>query len=413
VVNEWEEVMDKPMALVGASVKSMTLQLQRLPTRSKQYLGGGAVLLCLLLGGVLMAADPEPEIVPPYLHRVDSFRVSGSEHFEEVRLFSGRINARQHADMGFEQGGKLAEVLVDEGEKVERGDVLAILDSELLHIEEREQLAQLREAKAKLKLTENSLVRQTSLKRSGFTSEQRIDELNTEKESLLAMIARLDAAVASVASRVRKASLLAPFDGVVTRRFADQGGAVNPAQAVLRLQQSGAMEAHIGVPLQQSAGLVPGNLQSVSVAGQKYTATVLAVGADLHPLTRTVMVRLGLDSTAPLVNGDLATMTLVSNVKQAGYWVPASAMSGGVRGLWNLLVLNLEAEDQYRVTTRAVVVHYALGEKVFVSGDLRGDESIVATGIQRVVAGQLVRQRVLPEVLERAVASQSEQGATL
>jgi len=405
--------MDKPMAFVQASLKSVALELQRLPKSSKQYLFGGSVLLCLLLGGVLMAADRESEVVPPYLHRVDAFQVRGSDHYEEVRLFSGRVNARQHADLGFEQGGKLAEVLVDEGEQVERGDVLAILDSELLHIEEREQLAQLREAKAKLKLTENSLVRQISLKRSGFTSEQRIDELNTEKETLLAMIARLDAAVASVASRVRKSSLFAPFDGVVTRRFSDQGGTVTPAQAVLRLQQSGAMEAHIGIPPQQSVGLVPGSVQSVSVAGRDYTATVLAVGADLHPLTRTVMVRLGFDAAAPLVNGDLATMTLVSNVSSAGYWIPSSAMSGGVRGLWNVLVLGVVAEDQYRIEARSVDVLYALEESVFVSGDLREGESIVAMGIQRVVAGQLVRQQIRSEELERVVASATEQGTAL
>jgi len=408
-----KNMMDKQMALLSTAVKNTLLRLELLSARERHGLLAGLALLSLTLVAALLSASSAPEVVEPYLHRVEALQLSGSDHYQEVRLFSGRVNARQHADMSFEQGGSLAEVLVDEGEQVKRGAVLAILDSELLHIEEREQLAQLREAKAKLKLTENSLVRQTSLKRSGFTSEQRIDELNTEKETLLATIARLDAAAASVASRVRKASLLAPFDGVVTRRFADQGGAVNPAQTVLRLQQSGAMEAHIGVPLQQVTGLVPGSVQSVSVAGQVYMATVLTVGADLHPLTRTVMVRLALDAAMPLVNGDLATMTLVNRVPRAGYWAPVSALSGGVRGLWNVLVLSSEAEDQYRLEVRSVEVHYALGDNVFVSGDLEEGESIVATGLQRVVAGQLVRQQILPELLARPVASNLGQDAIL
>lgn len=405
--------MGKLMAMMGPNVKSLVLHLQSLSADSKRYLLVGAALLAFLLATALMSAGDNDEVVAPYLHRVEAFHVKGSDHYEAVRLFSGRVNARQHADMGFEQGGKLAEVLVDEGEWVEQGDVLAILDSELLHIEEREQLAQLRDAKAKLKLTENSLTRQTSLKRSGFTSEQRIDELNTEKESLLATIARLDAAVASVASRVRKASLVAPFDGVVTRRFADQGGAVNPAQSVLRLQQSGSMEAHIGVPLKQSAALELGSTHRVNVAGQSYIATVLAVGADLHPLTRTVMVRLGLDVKLPLVNGELATMTLVSSVETPGYWLPASAMNGGVRGLWNVLKLKAEGEDQYRIEVRSVEVLYTLDDQVFVSGDLSEGESIVATGGQRVVAGQLVRQKVQPELLDSMPASEPDQGAAL
>lgn len=397
--------MDKPMTLVSTAITNAAMRFQCLPVGAKRACYGGFGLLGLLLATTLFVSGGTPVAAKPYLHRVEALQVSGSDHYQEIRLFSGRVNARQHADMGFEQGGKLAEVLVDEGELVERGAVLAILDSELLRIEEREQLAQLRETKARLKLTENSLTRQTSLKRSGFTSEQRIDELNSEKETLLATLARLDAAAASVATRVRKNSLLAPFDGVVTHRFADQGGAVNPAQTVLRLQQSGAMEAHIGVPLQQVAGLLPGSVQEVRVAGHRYAATVLAVGADLHPLTRTVMVRLGLDASVPLVNGELATLTLISEVDRFGYWVPASAMSGGVRGLWNVMVLSPEADDEFRLEARAVATHYALGQRVFISGDLGEGESIVALGLQRVVAGQRVRLQALVGQVEQVVAS--------
>ena len=358
-----------------------------------------------------LSHNPSEASVFPYYHRVSPLVLSRQDSYRIERRFSGEVSARQHADMGFEQAGKLAEVLVDQGEAVSAGAVLAVLDTELLRIERRELDAQLAETRARLQLTEASLRRQRSLRRSGFTSEQRLDELDAERATLIASIARLDATVAAVASRIRKSTLEAPFDGVVTRRFADQGAVLNPGVAVLRLQQQGAMEAHIGVPVRLLDVLQPGDSKPIEVAGSTLEAQVLAVGADVHTVTRTVMVRLRLPDDARVVNGDLAYLSLAETVAAPGFWVPAAAVTDGIRGLWAVYALVDEAagvaadenpadenpaeEKSYRLEARDVRVIHATGDEVFISGAVRGGETLVATGLHRLVPGQRV-------VLERA-----------
>ena len=140
-----------------------------------------------------------------------------------------------------------------------------------------------------------------------------------------------------------------------------------------------------------------------------FKAGALAVGADVHPLTRTLLVRLALLDKALLVNGDLATMTLPAQVDGAGFWLPATALGGGVRGLWNVLVMVPQQEaGEYRLQARVVEVRYVLEQRAFVGGDLRDGEVIVAAGLQRVVAGQLVRTDMSAEA-EALVAALSVQ----
>ncbi|TQV84808.1 efflux RND transporter periplasmic adaptor subunit [Exilibacterium tricleocarpae] len=359
------------------------------------------LLIAALIGlaGVILAAlgeDPGEAVLAPYFHRVSPLVLSEQSSYQVERRFSGEVSARQHADMGFEQAGKLAEVLVDEGETLAEGDVLAVLDTELLRIERRELDAQLAETRAQLQLTEASLRRQRSLRQSGFTSEQRLDELDAERAALIASIARLDASVASVASRIRKSTLTAPFDGVVTRRFADQGVVLNAGVAVLRLQQQGAMEAHIGVPVRMLPILQPGDPSRIEVDGNTLAARVLAVGADVHAVTRTVMVRFRLPDDALVVNGDLAYLTLTETVDSPGFWVPAAAITDGIRGLWSVYLLAADengtagAGNAYRLESRDIQVIHANREQVFINGAVSSGEKLVAAGLHRLVPGQRV-----------------------
>lgn len=78
--------------------------------------------------------------------------VQWQDGYEVTRHFVGRIEARQESDLGFELGGMVREVLVDEGDLVNVGDVVAALDSDRLHAKRRELVAARDEARARLEL---------------------------------------------------------------------------------------------------------------------------------------------------------------------------------------------------------------------------------------------------------------------
>jgi RND family efflux transporter MFP subunit len=337
--------------------------------------------------------------------------IKHTNHYEVRRRLSGKVRARQHADLGFEQGGKLAEILVDEGVRIAKGDVLAVLDVDLLTIERQELDAQLRDARARLQLTINNLQRQVSLKKSGYTSEQRLDELQTERLTLLAKISSLDASLASLFSRMKKSSLVAPFDGVVTGRYADQGAVVHSGATVMRIQQLGIMEVHLGVPSRLIDTLLPGESVTVQINDQFLQAIVMAVGAHIDAITRTANVRIALPQGVDVVDGDLAFLEVTETINAEGFWLPATAVTDGVRGLWVVYVLDQQesgalAESKnmsdrlYQLKARNVDVLYASGDLFFVAGDIADGALVVTDGILKVVPEQIVNAKFRSEPIK-------------
>ena len=342
-----------------------------------------------------------------YYLEVEPLTVAVVQSHAVDRRYAGTLSARQHADIGFEFQGRLTRILVDEGEQVAAGEPLAELGTELLLNEMWQLKAQLTETRAKLKLSESSLARQKSLKSSGFTSVQQLDELEAERASLLAIQDRLNAGVSSVETRLQKSVLKAPFDGVVTRRFVDQGAVISAGVGVLRLQQTGQMEAHVGVPVKLLTHLQSGQTQSLLVNGELLSAQVLAIGADVHAVTRTVSVRLALPPGARGVNGDLVYLNLQEQVPGEGFWVPIDAVTDGIRGLWTVYGLAPEdasaagAAPRYRVVPRDIQVDHTTATRVFVRGSFSTGELLVANGLHRLAPGQrvvLASQSVQPGV---------------
>jgi RND family efflux transporter MFP subunit len=370
-----------------------------IPRDKRQALFFALVLSFLLTVGLLAKASSGKDrhaTDAPYLHLAAGYELVEQNERLVDRRYTGVVSARQHADVGFEMGGKLAKVMQDEGAVVAQGALLAAMDTELLEIEKQQLKAQIIETQARLRLSVNSLERQRSLKLSGFSSAQRLDELSTEKRSLEASMDQLQAAVASVDSRIRKSVLHAPFAGVVTRRFVDQGTVVGAGTAVLRLQQEGLMEARVGVPTKVIKDLVPDQMMSIRLNDQLLQARVLAIGADVHPVTRTIAIRLALPVGTQGVNGDLVFLEISERVSGKGFWVPSESITDGVRGMWRsyALVPDLGSEqgfETYKIEARDVEVEYANESQVFIRGALISGERIVSGGLHRFAPGQRVR----------------------
>jgi RND family efflux transporter MFP subunit len=325
------------------------------------------------------------------VHAVSSLRIELQESYRAEYEYAGVLRARQHDDIGFELGGTVLRMLVDEGDRVGRGQLLAELDTQLLEIDRKQLEAQVTETDARVKLNAANLKREQSLKRSGFAAEQRLDELRSEQEVLQATIARLQANLDSIEVRLSKSRLTAPFDGIVSRRYRDTGAAIVPGTPVLRLLESGSLEAWVGIPARLIGTLEPGSDVVVMVDDQKLEGKVAAVGADLDPVTRTAAVRVTLPPSSGAAEGELARLRLSEDIAQGGAWVPFSAVTDGVRGLWVVYVLVPDDAERFRIEARDVSIRYSEGERVFISGAVHAGELVVSTGLHRVAPGQLVR----------------------
>jgi RND family efflux transporter MFP subunit len=345
----------------------------------------------LLAGCIAQSSEPVPA-GPAYHHKVDTVIAEAQDRYQIPRRYTGIVTARQTAAVGFERAGKLINIAVDEGDRVTNGTLLAELDTELLQRERDEIVAQRKETAARLDLVEQNLKRINALVNKGHASVQQQDELISERKALAAALERLAAALAVNRTQLEKSRLTAPFDAIVSHRFADTGVVIASGTPVLRLLQQGAMEARIGLPA-ASVSLVDINEPvELQADGAPLTGRVLSIGSEVDVNTRTVPVRIALPADAGVVDGALIDLLLQEQIKHSGFWLPATSVTDGLRGLWNVYTLQAtETPDLYRIETRDVQIDHADSNRVFVSGALNDGEAVIKAGLQRLVPGQIVR----------------------
>ncbi len=385
-------------------------------------------LIILLIVSLLAACGAGNAEVdePVYHHLVKSYPLKLESNYSVNRHFVARVEARQRVVLGFELAGTLESVLVDEGELVEQGQLLASLDVQLLNVELQQLEAQLQEINARQKLAKIELQRQQALLKKGFAAEQRIDELDAELDVLSAQLLSQQATVAAAQTRIAKSSLYAPYDGQVSTRYLD-GGAVLAGQEVLQILERGNVEVKVGVPASLVASLQVGEhirvvKSAVEISADEANpidangiqAEIIAVGHTVNDVTRTVNVRLALPDNTVSVDGELMYLPLAELRQQQGFWIPAAALSSSVRGLWNVLVVvpvqenvidaETVATKLFSLEARSVHLLHMSGDRAFINGALNSGESIVAVGVHRLAVGQVVRVDDVAYELHSSVA---------
>ena len=361
----------------------------RVGARAKLY-------LVFILSAAIAGCGQRAAEAPVRYHQAQAVMPQIVDQFEAVRSLPGRVEAPQRADIGFTDGGKIVALVVEEGDRVNAGQLLASVDTQLLDAERDSVLAQADELAARLKLVELDLQRQRTLKQQGYSAEQQIDELSAERAALKAQQARNRASLALVEQRLDRARLKAPFGGRVVTRFVDTGAVVSAGAPVLRLLEDGDYEFHVGVPVQLSRQLRVGEQLDVEVEHHRVQSTLLAVNAAVSPSTQTVIARLGLPAEVAgmvLLDGQIARLQLRETRKIRGAWLPLDALLGGIKGTWNVMALNEHDAEAglFMISREKVHIEYVDKGRAFVRGELHEGLPVVAGGVHRLAAGQLVR----------------------
>jgi multidrug efflux pump subunit AcrA (membrane-fusion protein) len=378
---------------------------------------------------------------------VETLTVDAVNSYEVARTYTGEIAALRRSDLGFTRSGELVQVLVAEGDRVSSGQPLALLDSQSLQTQRRQLQAQLAQAQAQLlelqrgarqeaiaaaqaqvRDVDNQLAlqrqqrsRRRFLYEQGAISKEQLDEVSFGAEALAArrdsaqsrldellngtrpeqvtaqqaVVRQLEASIASIDVDLNKSTLRAPFDGIVALRQVDEGVVVGAGQTVVRLVESVAPEARIGMPTRVTRRLRPGEAVTVSSAVERFPATVKAVLPEVNPDTRTqkVVFQLELGALARVSPGETVRVELSEMVPTSGLWLPIEALTQDIRGLWSAyVVVPAEAgDDAYQVQPKAVEILHQDNDRVLVQGALQGGDRIVASGVHRLVPGQQVR----------------------
>lgn len=331
------------------------------------------------------AAEPPAEAVATPV-QVRAVRVEPG--YDVERRFIGQIEAGQTVDLSFELTGKLVDILVDEGEAVEAGQIIARLDTDLLLADQARLRASRSASAAQLDFAESQVTRNKRLSETGFASAQRLDQSIANRDELIARIAETDAALAAVAIRLEKSNLAAPFSGRVAERVVDGGETMAAGQRVLRLVDDNATKIRVGVPLDTDIQKL--HLAEIDIDGMRFEAELDNVRPDIDPVTRTRTVIYRVDDAAGLGLGRTAKVILTDYVSSAGAWVPLDAVSEGRGSLWSVLVVDPSSV----VRSAAVEILHAESDRLYVRGTFEDGDQMIDAGPQRVTPGQTVRVMV-------------------
>ncbi len=300
------------------------------------------------------------------------------------RVFIGQVEPQRSADISFELNGRLDQILVDEGDEVAKGQLLATLDIALLEVE-RDRLTASRDAiVAQLDFARKTVGRNAKLIEQGFTSQARLDEAMAQQDELLSRIGELDAALRDVTVRIEKSSIEAPFAGQITTRQVDGGETLRSGAVVLGMVELVSPQVRIGIPLDVEPELLSD--VEIEIANRSYRATLATLRPDIDPVTRTRTALFDLKNGPDVAFGQTARVHILDSVESPGTWVPTTALNEGTRGQWTLLVS--DAEKTVRLAT--VEVLHAENDRVFVRGQFPAGTVLIDQGPQRVTVGQRV-----------------------
>jgi RND family efflux transporter MFP subunit len=181
---------------------------------------------------------------------------------------NGSIAAWQEASVGTEANGlRLAEVRVNVGDVVKRGQVLATFAADSIQADLAQTKAALAEADATLAEAAANAQRARELQTTGALSAQQINQYLTAERTAQARVEAQRAAAQVQQLRVRQTQVLAPDNGVISARSATVGAVLPAGQELFRLIRQGRLEWRAEVAASDLMKLKPGMPVSVTPAG--------------------------------------------------------------------------------------------------------------------------------------------------
>lgn len=291
---------------------------------------------------------------------------------EDVGLFySASIDADKNINLSFLTVGTAAQINVREGDSVKKGQLLAQLDC----ISNQNSL-QITQAKAQQ--ARDAFNRFYPMYKNGNLPEIKMVEINTN-------LTQADLAVKLAQKSVEDCSIIAPANGMISKRDIENGDNIIPGKTVLQLVTLGKVYALISVPEKEIHQIYKGQKATVQLTAQKegesFDGIVTDVGVSADPLSRTYAVRVKINNPkGQLLPGMLANVYLQTKDKnENAFVIPATALKQDGDGAQYVFIFNPQTK---RVSKQIVQTGDFRTGGVFVQGLSEGQQ-IVAQGAQK------------------------------
>ncbi len=339
------------------------------------------------LGALLLAGceQPSEQEQPPRPVLV----VQPEPAHQGAGMYPGEVRARFAPELAFRVGGKVTRRLVQTGQRVRAGELLAELDPSDLQLQVQAMLAQQAEARAGLALARDELERYRKLYQSNLLSKSQLDSLQTNEKRARAWLEQAGASLEHAKNQLQYGRLLAPESGIIAQTRVEAGQVVAAGQPVFVLAADGQREVEFSIPEQAYAGFALGQPVQVSLLNrpeQRLAGEIRELAQSADPRSRTFSARVSLAGEAAVELGQSARVHVSARDDQV-WLVPLSAVDGEGQ---QAFVWVLDA-GQGLVRRQPVGMRGYDDQHVLIEQGLQGSEWVVAAGVHLLREGMQVR----------------------
>lgn len=353
-------------------------------TRSPFLLGVFALLAA--------CGQSEPPVPPPTPRRVKLLTV-GQTPAESSIGYAATIRAAQRAELSFPAGGRLEAVLVDTGDPVRAGQVLARLDSAPVRTRAAQARAELARAEAAARDAAREETSQALMLSGDATARRALERAQTNAQQARDAVAAARAALALAERDVDRTVLRAPFAARVVQRGAQRFAEVAAGATVLTLDGVGAREAVAAVPLTRANRLGLGDAATLMIDGTRPVKGRITALSPRAGSGETVDVIVRIDAPA-LLPGRAARLLVEQPKPDEALALPRRALRLDPTGRApRVLVAQTDGRDWLLRERRVRVARLPADPDAAVEilAGLRAGERVVVAGVAFLRGGDRVR----------------------
>jgi len=341
----------------------------------KAMLAVGAAAVAVV--GIWFAThrDSASSAVPVNPAPLVTVAVPGQTQIAGTVNVNGALAAKHDMPIGVVgDGGTVVSVLVNPGDWVRKGQVLAIIDRQVQTQQQANSAANVGVAQADARIAQANLDRGLKLVANGFISNADIDKLTAVRDAANARVKVAQAQLGEVQARLRRLTIVSPADGLLLDRTLEPGQVVSPGSGVLfRIAEHGDMEMRARLSETDLQQLKLGQEVKVSPVGsaKQFTGKIWQISPVIDPATRQGVARIALAYSPDIRPGGFASAEIRSGTISAPL-LPESALQSDNAGNYVYVINGSNKAERRRVKIALVT------EKgVAVASGLNGSEKVV------------------------------------
>lgn len=309
-----------------------------------------------------------------------------------LSAYAGEVRAREESPLSFRVGGNLIRRNVDAGARVQKGEVLALLDPGDFALQAQAAQAQLAAAEADLARARGDRDRYARLVGDQLISRSAYDAQVAAYKAAEGQARAARAQMDVMRNQEGYSQLRAPRDGVIASRQAEAGQVVAAGQTIFTLAADGGREVAIGLPENRIREFSVGQAVMIELwnaPGQRLPGTIREIAPAADAQTRTYATRVSLvgDAVQQVELGQSARVYVQENGAKAALKLPLSAVQRGEDGKTSVWIVDPATGE---VRARSVQLGRYGESSVPVLAGLKASDWVVAAGGHLLREGQIV-----------------------